>query len=88
MFTIDITLKGMGIALSVQRKEEAAAQALYEQILQALKQGGGEIVELTCDRQPEKKIAVLSSEISAVQVSDKSGAATSRAAGFWGQLTQ
>lgn len=56
MFTIDITLKGMGIALSVQRKEETAAQALYEQILQALKQGGSEIVELTCDRQPEKRL--------------------------------
>jgi predicted kinase len=76
MFTIDLTLKGTSMALSVQRKEAEAAEALYQQILQALKTGNTAVIELTCDKQPEKKIALLCSEISAVQLSDKSASNT------------
>jgi hypothetical protein len=85
MFTIDLTLKGTGMALSVQRKEAEAAEALYQQLLNALRTGGSAVVELTCDKQPEKKIAILSSEISAVQLSDKAAANTAgRAVSFFG----
>lgn len=85
MFTIDLTLKGTGMALSVQRKEAEAAEALYQQLLKALQAGGSQVVELTCDKQPEKKIAILSSEISAVQLSDKAANATAgRAVSFFG----
>jgi hypothetical protein len=86
MFTIDVTLKGTGMALSVQRKEAADAEALYQKLLEALKGGSSPIIELTCDKQPEKKIVVLCSEISAVQVSDKaSTASASRGMSFLGQ---
>jgi predicted kinase len=85
MFTIDLTLKGTSMALSVQRKEAEAAEALYQQILQALKKGDTAVIELTCDKQPEKKIALLCSEISAVQLSDKSSSNTAgRAVSFFG----
>jgi Asp-tRNA(Asn)/Glu-tRNA(Gln) amidotransferase A subunit family amidase len=85
MFTIDLTLKGTGMALSVQRKEAEAAEALYQQLLKALQAGGAEVVELTCDKQPEKKIAILSSEISAIQLSDKAANANAgRAVSFFG----
>jgi hypothetical protein len=87
MFTIDLTLKGTGLALSVQRKEAADADALYQKILQAMQDSQSEVLELTCDRQPEKKIGILSGEISAVQISDKSSpAASGRSPGFWAQL--
>ncbi len=58
--------------------------ALYGQILAAMGSGSPQILELTCDRNPDKKIAVLSSEICAVQVSDKSNsaAAAGRPPGF------
>jgi hypothetical protein len=86
MFTIDLTLKGTGMALSVQRKEAEAAEALYQQLLNALRAGGTEVIELTCDKQPDKKIAILSSEISAVQLSDKASAATAgRTVSFFGR---
>lgn len=85
MFTIELTLKGTPLALSVQRKEADKAEALYQQIIKAINSDRSQIIELTCDREPEKKIGVLSSEISAVQISEKSGAATAgRAAGFFG----
>lgn len=86
MFTIDISLKGTGMALSVQRKEEDAAQALYSELLQALKTGQTPVLELTCDKQPEKKVAILCSEISAVQISSKAATTTAgRAVSFIGQ---
>lgn len=77
MFTIDLTLKTNPVSLSVQRKTPEDAEALYQKILTALRSGSSEVLELTCDRQPEKKIAILSDQISAVQISQKSGSAAS-----------
>ena len=43
-----------------------------------------ELLELTCDKQPEKKIAVLSDQISAVIISQASGTtASGRPPGFF-----
>ncbi|MGF1601295.1 MAG: hypothetical protein ACFCU8_04620 [Thermosynechococcaceae cyanobacterium] len=72
MYTIEVTLRGTPLALAVQRKEAEEAQALYQTILKALQAPTSQLLELTCDRETDKKIGVLSSEISAVQVSDKS----------------
>ena len=89
MYTIEITLRGTPIALSVQRKEMEDAQALYQQILKAIEAQGASLLELTCDREPEKKIGILSGEISAVQISDKTGGtAPGRAPGFWASQEQ
>jgi hypothetical protein len=77
MFTIDLTLKTNPVSLSVQRKTTEDAEALYQQILTAIRSGSSEVLELTCDRQPEKKVAILSDQISAVQISQKSGSASS-----------
>lgn len=87
MYTIELTLKGNPLGLSVQRKELADAEAVYQEILTAMEAANPKTLELTCERQPEKKIAILSSEISAVQLSDKAGATTGgKAPGFWAQL--
>ncbi|GCA89424.1 MAG: hypothetical protein ACK4XH_20430 [Microcystis sp.] len=83
MYSIDITLKLSPIPISVQRKEEAAADALYQTIINAMRSPNPELLELTCEKQTDKKVAVLSDQISAVIVSQKSGAAsTGRAPGF------
>lgn len=83
MFTIDLTLKHTPMPLSVQRKEAEEAQALYQEIISAMRSEATHILELTCDKQPDKKIAVLSDHIIAVMVSEKSGAAaTGRVPGF------
>ena len=84
MYTIEMTLRGTPMSLSVQRKELEDAQTLYQEILQALQTSTPRLLELTCDREPDKKLGVLSGEISAVQLSDKTGgSAVGRAAGFW-----
>jgi len=83
MNTIDITLKGSPLSLSVQRKELDDAEALYQKIVQAMNSTSPQVLELTSDREPEKKIGVLSSEISAVQMVE-SGTTPGRAGGFLG----
>jgi len=77
MFTIDLTLKTNPVSLSVQRKTVEDAEALYQKITAAIRSNQSEILELTCDRQPEKKIGILSDQISAVQISQKSSSAAS-----------
>ena len=83
MFTIDIILKSTSVSLSVQRKLEADAETVYQQVMDAIRASQPQILQLTCEKNPEKKVAVLSTEISAVVVSQKSGAsATGRSPGF------
>ncbi len=85
MFSIDIILKLSPVPISVQRKEEEGAQALYHKITEAMQGANPVLVELTCEKQPDKKIAVLSNQIGAVIVSEKTGAASAgRAPGFLG----
>jgi len=85
MFIIDITLKNSPVSLSVQRKTAEDAEALYQKVAQALRSGSHELLELTCEQQAGKKISVLSSEVSAVQIADKTGSATAsgRPPGFF-----
>lgn len=85
MFTIDLTVRYTPVPLSVQRKEAPDAEALYQQIITAMQGSSPTLIELTCDKQTDKKIAVLSDCIIAVIVSQKSGAAsTGRVPGFLG----
>jgi vacuolar-type H+-ATPase subunit D/Vma8 len=76
MFIIDITLKSTPVTLSIQRKTEEDAEAVYKQVAEAIASGNGKVIELTCEQQKGKKISVLSNEISAVQVAEKSSTAT------------
>jgi len=85
MFIIDLALKNTPSMLSVQRKSIEDAKTVYQQILDAIRTSDPMVVELTCEQQPEKVIGILVSEISAVQMSEKSttGAASGRAPGFF-----
>ncbi len=84
MFTIDLTLKNTPIPLSVQKKDEEAAQAVYQQIVGQMRSDNAELIELTCDKDTSKKVAVLSDQITAVVISQKDGAtAAGRVAGFF-----
>ncbi|PSF33025.1 hypothetical protein C7H19_20715 [Aphanothece hegewaldii CCALA 016] len=74
MYTIDVTLKYSPIPISVQRKEAEGAEALFQSIIAAMRSQSSQLLELTCDKQPDKKVALLSDQISAVIVSEKTGA--------------
>jgi hypothetical protein len=84
MHIIELTLKNTPMPLSVQRKLPEDAESVYKQILSAITSGSTQVLELTCERQPEKKVAVFSSEVVAVQMYEKSStAASGRAPGFF-----
>ncbi len=85
MFTIELTLKHTAMPLSVQKKEQSEADALYNSITESLRSGSGHLVEIVCDQQPHNRISVLGSEIAAVQIFEKSGTATAsgRPPGFF-----
>lgn len=85
MFIIDVTLKSTPVTLSVQRKSEEDAKAVYQQVLEAIRSGNPTALELTCEQQVGKTIAILVNEISAVQMAEKSGAgsASGRPPGFF-----
>ncbi len=82
MYTVEIILKNNPIALSVQRKDQENAEALYREIANAIAEGNPKTLELTCEKQEGKKVSVITGEITAVQVSEKSGASANMGAGF------
>ncbi len=90
MYIIDISLKLTPMPMSVQRKSAEDAQAVYEQAIEAMRSGNPQILELTCEQVPDKKVSLLSSEICAVQVYQKSSttAASGRAPGFAAVLAE
>lgn len=85
MYIIDLALKEAPSLLSIQRKTAEDAEAVYQQVLQAIQSGNPVVLELTCEQQTGKKFAVLVSEIAAVQVAEKSGsgAGSGRVPGFF-----
>lgn len=85
MFIIDVSLKSAPVTLSVQRKTTEDAEALYQQVLEAVRSNEHRVVELACEHQVGKKVSILSSEIAAIQVYEKSSTATSsgRPPGFF-----
>jgi Ni2+-binding GTPase involved in maturation of urease and hydrogenase len=77
MYVIEIIIKNTPMPLSVQRKTLEDAKSVYQQVLSSLQSGANSLLELTCERQPEKQIAVMTGDIVAVQMYEKSGAASS-----------
>jgi hypothetical protein len=73
MYTVEVTLRGTPLSLAVQRKELSDAETLYQSIVNSIKTTAPSLLELTCEKETDKKIGVLVSEITAVQVSEKGG---------------
>lgn len=84
MFILELTLKGNPLSLSFQRKSAEDAEATYQEIVGAMKSGNNPLLEFTCDRQTDKKIAVFADNVAAVQIYEKSSAtASGRPPGFF-----
>jgi hypothetical protein len=71
MYILELLLKGNPAAIVVHQKEEEAANQAYQSVVNALKKGSPESLELTCDR-TGKKVFVLTSELCGVQMTSKS----------------
>ena len=82
MYCIELTIKLSPIPLVVQRKEYGDAQRLYSEVVDAIQKGNQRLLELTCEKVEDKKITVLVSEITAVQIYEKTSTGTSKRPGF------
>ena len=83
MYLIELALKLSPLPLSVQRKEVEEAKALYKSLKEILHTGNPKVIEIHCEQAEDKKIAVLASEVLAVQMYEKTtGAGGSRRPGF------
>jgi hypothetical protein len=72
MYVVELSIRLSPMPVAVQRKELADAEALYGQVRQALETGSPRVLELTCEKEEDKRISLLSSELVAVQLYEKS----------------
>ena len=82
MYCIELTIKLSPMPLVVQRKEHADAQRLYSEVVDFIQKGNQKLLELTCEKVEDKRITVLVSEITAVQIYEKTSSSTSKRPGF------
>jgi len=84
MYDIDLIIKYTPMPLSIQRKSEEDAKAVYEQIQSAIQSGEPKLLTLTCEGKTQKQVSIVTSEISAVQLSQKAlGAGDGKRTGFF-----
>ena len=82
MYSIELTIKLSPMPLVVQRKEHKEAQGLYSEVVDSIQKGNQRLLELTCEKVEDKRITVLISEITAVQIYEKTSSSTSKRPGF------
>ncbi len=82
MYCIELSIKLSPIPLIVQRKEHVDAHRLYSEVVDAINKNNQRFIELTCEKVEDKKITVLVTEISAVQIYEKTSGTTSKRPGF------
>ena len=83
MYLIELALKLSPLPLSVQRKKLEDAKALYNQLKDSIQTGNPKLLEISCEQSEDKKIAVLVSEVLAVQMYEKTaGGPGNRRPGF------
>ena len=83
MYVIELSLRMSPVPISVQRKEHGDAETLYQQIRQSIEQGQPRLMELTCEKVDGKRLSVLTSDILAVQIYEKTAATSgSKRPGF------
>ena len=76
MFTLEISLRYSPFPISIQKKEYDDVLKVYEQIKNAMRENAdAALIDLTCDKMKSKSIALLSKEIIAVQIYEKSAVA-------------
>jgi len=82
MFTIELSLKGNPLPVIVERKEKDDAHNLFKSIVETIGSGHPNILQLTCEKQLEKNVAILTEQICGVQMSEKSSSASVTGVGF------
>ena len=74
VYVVELALRMSPMPISVQRKESRDAESVYQQVRQALEQGQPRLLEMTCEKVEGKRLSVLTSDVLAVQIYEKTAA--------------
>ena len=76
MFTLELSLRYSPFPISIQKKEHDDVLRIFEQIKDSMRENSNSVlIDLKSDKMNSKSIAVLSREIIAVQIYEKSAIA-------------
>ena len=76
MYTLELTLRYSPFPISIQKKEYDEISKIFEHIKNLIKENDNTtLIDLKCEKMESKSIAVLSREIIAVQIYEKSAIA-------------
>ena len=76
MFTLELSMRYSPFPISIQKKEYDEILRIFEQIKNAMRENTDSVlIDLKCDKMNSKCISVLSKEIIAVQIYEKSAIA-------------
>ena len=76
MFTLEVSLRYSPFPISIQKKEHDDVLRIFEEIKNVMRDNSNSVlINLTCDKMESKSIAVLSREIIAVRIYEKSAIA-------------
>ena len=76
MYTLELSLRYSPFPISVQKKEYDEVYKLFQEVKNAMKNNNDStLIELQCEKINSKSLAVLSNEIIAVQIYEKSAIA-------------
>ena len=76
MYTLELTLRYSPFPISIQKKDFDEVSRIFQEIKDAMRNNDSSLlIELQCDKIKSKSLAVLSNEIIAVQIYEKSAIA-------------
>ena len=76
MFTLELSLRYSPFPISIQKKDYDDVLRVFDQIKNAMRENADSVlIDLTCDKIKSKAISILSREIIAVQIYEKSAMA-------------
>jgi len=76
MYTLELSLRYTPFPISIQKKEYDEVLRIFQEVKNAMRNNDAStLIELQCDKINSKSLAVLSNEIIAVQIYEKSAIA-------------
>ena len=76
MYTLELTLRYSPFPISIQKKDFDEVSRIFQEIKDAMRNNDSSLlIELQCEKIKSKSLAVLSHEIIAVQIYEKSAIA-------------
>ena len=76
MYTLELSLRYSPFPISIQKKEYDEVSKIFQEVKNAMRDNNSStLIELQCEKINSKSLAVLSNEIIAVQIYEKSAIA-------------